>query len=819
MTENTRKRQKPNHSSFCFADLVACAPITARRRTQLLRSPSSILESTSDNVQTLVSRALRCDAHGGVDRDQHTVGTTLSRAMSDTLRCLNWFGVHASAIRLCNPALLRKCVRRLRDYYTQDDDASTIDLKVSTFYELVFQARPELDPQHLGQTLFGANTLFRLSVSNAALVWNVVFPNKPIDGTTQLWCTCYHFMCTQGCIDLGSESLVRSLSEYSQQVSGRRLPLRCVRQWLEGVKDWPAESPFLELVQRGSVVYVKTWFTILRDIRDWDVLGSLSMPSMHRTEQQLLQERECALQELYDRQESCSICLEKMCEDPPVSLLDSCRHAFHSECIAEWQSENDTCPLCRRVMEFEMLCEHTQSWNEWYEENQATYTLDATQREVVVRCLAGNFNVISGPGGSGKTRIASAIATYLRDTLEDSSPCVILAPTGTAACMMRGRMRGDGITVSTIHSWILRCDKYLGPSFVPYLFIDESSMVDLWVLWHILCASKRAGVQKIVFLGDHFQLPPIQKTGTLLSACIAVRPPLGCVHILTSIYRTSNPALDAILSHIRTQLAVDDSRRGARVPRVLISPAVLAPFVHRVPTGDVPKLQETILSILGTCDPSDTRLVTARRHGVLPDGKSDVDTARFLHNVQQFFNFVPTRSLYGGRCRGFGTIHAGDKVYSMRNIRNRRVLSSDPKWNHLMVGNGTEGRVTCAQPLTVQFDTGYVVCEHDPTLTLDEEDMLHHLHPAYLRTVHSFQGSEKGTIIAVFTGSYDAFHTAELLYTALSRAKHTVHLVMEECTHRLYCERGAKRDVPTPLQTQLTATFRDLNSRARRDLH
>ena len=42
----------------------------------------------------------------------------------------------------------------------------------------------------------------------------------------------------------------------------------------------------------------------------------------------------------------CVICYEQYTHTTDAATL-SCRHTFHSKCIAEWRTIKQTCPLCR----------------------------------------------------------------------------------------------------------------------------------------------------------------------------------------------------------------------------------------------------------------------------------------------------------------------------------------------------------------------------------------------------------------------------------------------------------------------------------------
>lgn len=43
---------------------------------------------------------------------------------------------------------------------------------------------------------------------------------------------------------------------------------------------------------------------------------------------------------------NCSICLEPYSTD--LSMVDSCQHIFHQNCLNEWTEQSHTCPICRK---------------------------------------------------------------------------------------------------------------------------------------------------------------------------------------------------------------------------------------------------------------------------------------------------------------------------------------------------------------------------------------------------------------------------------------------------------------------------------------
>ncbi|MBL0049703.1 MAG: AAA family ATPase [Bacteroidetes bacterium] len=140
-----------------------------------------------------------------------------------------------------------------------------------------------------------------------------------------------------------------------------------------------------------------------------------------------------------------------------------------------------------------------------------------------------DFLVLCGAAGTGKTSITAALIGYL-NSIEKSYK--IAAPTGRAARILGRKAK---TTTSTIHSmiYIPKADKEtgkvtfklkLGHNARPCVFIiDEASMipkekdieanlfeVEKGLIFDLISFIKNSNVHnKIIFLGDKYQLPPI----------------------------------------------------------------------------------------------------------------------------------------------------------------------------------------------------------------------------------------------------------------------------------------------------------------------
>ena len=143
-----------------------------------------------------------------------------------------------------------------------------------------------------------------------------------------------------------------------------------------------------------------------------------------------------------------------------------------------------------------------------------------------------DFLVLCGAAGTGKTSVTAALIGYLNEL---EKPYRIAAPTGRAARIL-GRQAKT--TTSTIHSMIYapKADNETGrvtfklkighnPKPTIYI-IDEASMipkdvdknqnifqVEKGLIYDLIAYIKKANVNnKIILLGDHYQLPPIEET-------------------------------------------------------------------------------------------------------------------------------------------------------------------------------------------------------------------------------------------------------------------------------------------------------------------
>lgn len=147
--------------------------------------------------------------------------------------------------------------------------------------------------------------------------------------------------------------------------------------------------------------------------------------------------------------------------------------------------------------------------------------LESRAREEKAAAIAqlahARFAVLIGPAGTGKTTLLSILC---RHSDISAGGILLLAPTGKARVQMEKMARGVGGAAKTIAQFLNENDRYdanTGRYFVnptarkdssaKTVIVDESSMLTEEMLAALIDAL--SGVQRLILVGDHKQLPPI----------------------------------------------------------------------------------------------------------------------------------------------------------------------------------------------------------------------------------------------------------------------------------------------------------------------
>jgi len=141
----------------------------------------------------------------------------------------------------------------------------------------------------------------------------------------------------------------------------------------------------------------------------------------------------------------------------------------------------------------------------------------ANQVEACQQVFRRPISVVCGTAGTGKTTVVKAIIQAIEKAHGSGTSFQLLAPTGKAADRLRELTHKDA---RTIHSFLAELgwlnDNFTfrrhggqrAEGFTTYI-IDESSMLDLPLVATFFRAVNWNAVQRLIFVGDPNQLPPI----------------------------------------------------------------------------------------------------------------------------------------------------------------------------------------------------------------------------------------------------------------------------------------------------------------------
>jgi hypothetical protein len=179
--------------------------------------------------------------------------------------------------------------------------------------------------------------------------------------------------------------------------------------------------------------------------------------------------------------------------------------------------------------------------------------LDDKQFEAVQHALDHRVTVISGRGGTGKTRTTKAIIQLLgKDSVR------VVTYTGSCASMLSHSL---GTRAYTIHAMIYGLGTVEGTT-VTTLVIDEASLMSLGLFAEALRAVPASRLQRLIIVGDEKQLPAISY-GTVLGDIIGGMS--ECTFLFRKNYRNESATIffnaDQVSDRCAARLKEDKSFR------------------------------------------------------------------------------------------------------------------------------------------------------------------------------------------------------------------------------------------------------------------
>lgn len=407
--------------------------------------------------------------------------------------------------------------------------------------------------------------------------------------------------------------------------------------------------------------------------------------------------------------------------------------------------------------------------------------LDIKQKEAIIAALNTGVLVITGGPGTGKTTTINAIIKAFE---ERGMEVLLAAPTGRAAKRMTETTGKDAKTIhrlleitfgkDELHQHFERNEDY--PLEGDVLIIDEASMIDVTLMYHLLKAVPVG--MRVLFVGDRDQLPSVGP-GNILKNMIesGVIPTV----MLDKIFR------QALESEI-----IMNAHRINKGEQIVLKGSKDFFFIGR---RNANHIIEEIISLVktrlpkfaGLKDDESVQVLTPMRKGLL-----GIENLNII--LQNALN-PPSKDKKEKEFRKI-TFRENDKVMQIRNNYNLS-WEIQSKYGYkidegLGVFNGDVGRIIeinhYTEKVKVKFD--------DEKIVTYEFTNLDELELAYAITIHKSQGSEYPVVIIPMFSGPPMLLTRNLLYTAVTRAKSVVVLVgLEEIvTQMIENNREIKRN-------------------------
>jgi exodeoxyribonuclease V alpha subunit len=392
--------------------------------------------------------------------------------------------------------------------------------------------------------------------------------------------------------------------------------------------------------------------------------------------------------------------------------------------------------------------------------------LDTIQKDAVRMALSNPISIITGGPGTGKTTICEAIANQLE----------LVIGSAVAARAARNLFERTGIQSMTVAKFLSEASKD-NIGYYDALIIDEASMISSQYMRRILQAVRSAGIERVVFVGDCDQLPPVSWGAPFADLIEGDALPITT---LRKIYRTKEGGGIARLSaDIRDGKYTHENATRAVYDNVR--------FIETL--GDTDMAQEAVREYLRLVD----RGIAFNDIGLLTpysDPKFPIGSASLNMEIRKALGKPAERAT------------VGDMVIGTKN-----------QYNGRFVLNGSRGIVIeTSEGLTIQFD-----CDDEPTFytekELDGDALPDGVAWGYASSIHKSQGGEFPHVISIVARRMARMFGKPALYTAFSRAKDTLTIVGEiAAIPTIAAHTGQKRVTALSAMLQKPVTVQAVNS-------
>lgn len=410
--------------------------------------------------------------------------------------------------------------------------------------------------------------------------------------------------------------------------------------------------------------------------------------------------------------------------------------------------------------------------------------------------------VLTGAAGTGKTSVVEA---FLNSEQIRNEGVLLLAPTGKARVKLGKQSKyGEALTIAQFltrqgfFNWeLMRAEnkenghKYSGSKNI---IIDECSMITMTDFYVLLNALDLTAINRIILIGDPYQLPPIGDGRTFSDLChyLKKKNP-DAITSLSIVVRTIHTGDSDILA-LASWFSGTKPNKNADEIFDKIQQNNLNGDLSVYTWKDESELKDRIQYVLN--EELDNKNLSLKDRIFHTIGMNDMAKAKMDPGVVENFQVLsPVKSpawgtfqlnsffqdLFGySNLKYFTTIvpnkfYSGDKVIQLKNEK----MTSYPSRQEKQLSNGQIGFVCFANKNSAQICFSGINNESFYYKPQNSDDVEQKLDLAYAITIHKSQGSDFNIVLVVLPKS-GLILSRELIYTALTRAKKKLILLVED---------------------------------------
>ena len=406
-------------------------------------------------------------------------------------------------------------------------------------------------------------------------------------------------------------------------------------------------------------------------------------------------------------------------------------------------------------------------------ENELQIVYDEIQKKAIENFFLNPFSILTGGPGTGKTTVVQAIIQiYKKHFPTHTVACC--APTGRAAKRLTEITLCPSTTIHSLLKWDLENNKFgmneKEPLDIDILIIDEFSMVDQWLFYHLLSAC--TWVKKILIIGDDQQLPSVG-CGNVLKDLMSSQ--VFPVTILKKIFRQKEESHVIQLAHHIREQSLISIEEGNDLTFIQCESVEVKENVKHIIQA---KLSQGLL-------PKDIQVLAPMYQGVAGIDVLNKTIQQIVYEFSDESNSINV---------GYRTFKVKDKVLQLKNQPEDGIY------------NGDIGEIIDIVD-DAELNLFEVVVDFDGTVVSYGKDGLINLTHAFCISIHKAQGSEYPLVIMPIVKEHSYMLDRRLLYTGITRASKELILIGNQEMFFKAVQRNDKQERKTYLKEKIIKKF------------